>query len=176
VQVGTLFAFCEESGLAPELKRRVLERVHAGDASVFTDPIASPTGFPFKVVELEQTLSDPAVYDARERKCDLGYLRSSYRRPDGTTGYRCAAEPVQQYVEKGGTAQQAEKRKCLCNGLLAAVGLGQVLADGAEEPPILTAGDDLVNLRRFLRPQSLSYTVDDVLKYLRGEVGAALAV
>ena len=163
--------------LAPEeielnKKRRVLERVHAGEISIFTDPVASPTGFPFKVVELDGTLSDQEVYESRERKCDLGYLRSSYRRPDGTIGYRCAGEPVDQYVKKGGTAEQAENRKCLCNGLLSAVGLGQVLADGREEPPILTAGDDLLNLRRFLRPGCLSYTANDVLQYLRGQNGA----
>jgi nitronate monooxygenase len=169
VQVGTIFAFCEESGLAPDVKRRVLERVQAGEARIFTDPVASPTGFPFKVVELDGTLSQPEVYEARERKCDLGYLRSSYRRPDGTIGYRCAGEPVEHFVKKGGTAEQAQNRKCLCNGLLSAVGLGQVLPGGNEEPPILTAGDDLLNLRRFLRPQCLSYTADDVLQYLRGQ-------
>lgn len=173
VQVGTIFAFCEESGLGPDVKRRVLERVQAGKISIFTDPVASPTGFPFKVVELPGTLSQREVYESRERRCDLGYLRSSYRRPDGTIGYRCAGEPVEQYLKKGGTAQEAENRKCLCNGLLSAVGLGQVLTDGSEEPAILTAGDDLAKLRRFLPPQSLSYTADDVLQYLRGGAGAA---
>ena len=41
-------------------------------ARVFTDPLASPTGFPFKVLGLEGTLSEPAVYARRERLCDLG--------------------------------------------------------------------------------------------------------
>jgi hypothetical protein len=34
-----------------------------------------PTGFPFKVHQLEGALSDHGVPDARERKCELGYLR-----------------------------------------------------------------------------------------------------
>lgn len=34
------------------------------DIDVFTDPIASPTGFPFKVMGLEDSLSEQAVYEA----------------------------------------------------------------------------------------------------------------
>ena len=47
VQAGTAFAFCEESGIAPELKRGVLDMARSGTARVITDPLASPTGFPF---------------------------------------------------------------------------------------------------------------------------------
>jgi nitronate monooxygenase len=49
VQVGTAFAFCEESGLDPTLRRQFLAGVLQGERSVFTDPAASPTSFPFKV-------------------------------------------------------------------------------------------------------------------------------
>jgi len=49
VQIGTPFAFCEESGLKPEIKQEILRKIVDGNARVFTDPLASPTGFPFKV-------------------------------------------------------------------------------------------------------------------------------
>ena len=115
-----------------------------------TDPRASPTGFPFKVVELAGTLSDEAVYAARERVCNLGFLRSAYRRDDGQIGYRCAAEPVEAFVAKGGAADDTVGRKCLCNSLLANVGLAEPQLHGKPEPPLLTAGDDLAALRSYL--------------------------
>ena len=142
VQVGTLFAFCRESGIDPALKERVLDEARSGGARVFTDPLASPTGFPFKVLRLEGTLSEPAVYEARQRLCDLGYLRELYRRSDGTVGYRCPGEPLEDYVRKGGPIEETHGRKCICNGLLATVGLGQRRKTGPE-PPIVTSGDDL---------------------------------
>ena len=44
--------------------------------------MASPTGFPFKVVELEGTASDEDVYLDRERVCNLGQLRTAYKRDE----------------------------------------------------------------------------------------------
>ncbi len=41
---------------------RVLGELAEGELSVFTDPVASPTGFPFKVLELKGTLSDKDRY------------------------------------------------------------------------------------------------------------------
>ena len=131
IQVGTAFAFSRESGLDPELRRAVVAKVRAGTGGVRTDPRASPTGFPFKVVDLPGTLSEETVYAARDRVCNLGFLRSAYRRDDGRIGYRCAAEPVDAFVTKGGEAAQTVGRKCLCNSLLANVGLA--------EPQILSA-------------------------------------
>ena len=58
VQAGTLFALSEESGMSDHTKQRILSELAEGDLSVFTDPVASPTGFPFKVLELKGTLSD----------------------------------------------------------------------------------------------------------------------
>ena len=52
VQVGTAFALCDESGMAPALKKSVLRQVFDEAAQVFTSPNASPTGFPFKVVSV----------------------------------------------------------------------------------------------------------------------------
>ena len=64
VQVGTAFEFTNESGLRADYKRRLLAKAIAGQARVFTDPLASPTGFPFKVAQLEGTCSDA---DGRRR-------------------------------------------------------------------------------------------------------------
>ncbi|MBP9144702.1 MAG: nitronate monooxygenase [Thermoanaerobaculia bacterium] len=169
IQVGTAFAFTRESGLDPALRRAVIARVEEGFSGVRTDPRASPTGFPFKVVDLPGTLSEEAVYEQRERVCNLGFLRSSYRREDGGIGYRCAAEPVEAFVAKGGEAAQTVGRKCLCNSLLANVSLAEPQIHGAPEPPLLTAGDDLDSLRLFLPPGERDYGVDEVLAALRSE-------
>jgi len=166
IQVGTAFAFCNESGLHPGLKHRVIQLSRAGTARVFTDPIASPTGFPFKVVQMDGTLSHADQYAARTRICDLGYLRHLYRKPDGTPGYRCPAEPVDDYVQKGGTIADARGRKCLCNGLVANVGLSQVRSEQEQELALMTAGDDVANVAQFLEPGRDSYTAADVLRHL----------
>ncbi len=173
IQVGTAFAFCSESGIEPKLKRQAIQLASTGKAKVFTDPVASPTGFPFKVLQLPGTLSDPLQYAARERQCDLGYLRHVYRKEDGTPGYRCPAEPVDEFVRKGGTAADAEGRKCLCNGLVANVGLGQVRSETDSELPLLTAGDSVSYITRFLKPGAESYTAADVIRQLLDETEPA---
>lgn len=164
IQVGTAFAFCEESGLDPTLRARCLDAVRRGKISVFTDPAASPTGFPFKVVQDSQTLSNNEIYVNRPRACDLGYLRKAYLKPDGTIGYRCPAEPVGDYVRKGGDPADTVGRKCLCNALMANIALGQHRPDGYEEPPLLTAGDDLDCIRQFMAPDRTAYHARDVIK------------
>ena len=165
VQVGTMFAFCEESGMAPEVKAQLFHELTKGTVRVHTDPNASPTGFPFKVVQLAGTMSDADVYASRERLCDLGYLRRLYRKANGTIGYRCPAEPVELYVKKGGEPADCEGRKCLCNGLAAAVGLGQQ-RNGGEEPALVTAGDGIEYLRPLFERHGPHYTAADVLEYL----------
>jgi nitronate monooxygenase len=166
IQVGTPFAFCEESGLQPELKRQALALSRLGQARVFTDPLASPTGFPFKVAQLQHTLSEAADHQARCRICDLGYLRHLYRRADGSIGYRCPAEPLVNYLRKGGTEEETLGRKCVCNGLPATVGLGQLRDDAWEELPLVTAGDDLDCIAQFITPGRDSYSAADVLRQL----------
>lgn len=166
VQVGTAFAYCEESGLDRAIKARVLAMSREGAAGVFTDPVASPTGFPFKVVRMEGTMSDPAVVNARERVCDLGYLRQAYRKPDGTMGWRCPAEPVEDFVAKGGRLEETRGRVCVCNGLVATMGLAQVRDGGWVEPPLVTSGDEVATVSRFLRPGAESYTAADVVEKL----------
>lgn len=166
IQVGTAFALCDESGLDAHLKHALLHAIRAGRADVRTDAAASPTGFPFKVAQLAGTLADPALYDARPRICDLGYLREIYKRADGTLGYRCPAEPIDDYVKKGGDIAEVRGRKCLCNGLMANIGLGQARASGYHEQPLITAGDDLPKLTRLLRADARSYSARDVIEYL----------
>lgn len=164
VQVGTAFAFCNESGLDPASRRIVLEGVLRGDTRIFTDPAASPTGFPFKVLKLPNTVADAQVYDSRPRICDLGYLRRAYQKMDGSIGYRCPAEPVEDYVRKGGKHEDTIGRKCLCNALVTNIGLGQRRPDGYEEPALLTAGDDMDCLRQFITNQRPSYGARDVIE------------
>jgi len=164
VQVGTLFAYCEESGLDPELKRGVLAGIASNDVRIRTDPRASPTGYPFKVVEVEGM---PRQDDRRERVCDLGYLRTTYRMPNGRLGYRCPAEPVEAYVAKGGDAADTVGRRCLCNGLAANIGHPQAREDG-DELPLITSGDDLASVAALAR-DGQGYTAADVIEHLLAE-------
>lgn len=167
VQVGTLFAYCRESGMDPTLRARVIEELQLGDVPVATSLRASSTGYPFKVVSVPRTLSESDVYDARERQCDLGYLREAYAKRDGTVGYRCAAEPLSAYLRKGGRAQDTLGVACLCNGLMATCGLAQVRSDGRQEPPIVTSGDRLAEIRALLVGRE-SYAASDVIRHLEG--------
>jgi NAD(P)H-dependent flavin oxidoreductase YrpB (nitropropane dioxygenase family) len=166
VQVGTAFAFCEESGMAPELRAAGLQGALEGTATVVTDPRASPTGYPFKILQAEQTISEPDTYTQRHRLCDLGYLRTPYAAPDGKLGYRCPAEPVGDYVRKGGSISDTVDRRCLCNALVSTIGLAQQRADGYAEAPLLTAGDDITGLSRFVHDGASSYSALDVLEHL----------
>jgi NAD(P)H-dependent flavin oxidoreductase YrpB (nitropropane dioxygenase family) len=173
IQVGTVFALSQESGLDDGLKRDVLARVDDGSIDVRTDWRASPTGFPFKVVELEGTLADEAVYDDRRRVCDLGVLRVPYKTPEGNVGYRCPAEPVRAYSGvKGGREANVDARVCLCNGLLATAGFAQRRPSGYVEPPIVTGGTDYRAVSAMLArtPPGDFYRAAEVIEYLAGDV------
>ncbi len=171
VQVGTLFAYANESGVLPELKESLLAGVLRGDVTVRTDPRASPTGYPFKVVGMDAgRFQSPD----RARVCDLGYLRTAYRTDRGGIGYRCPAEPVDAYVAKGGAAADTEGRRCLCNALLANIGQGQVRPRGEDERPLITSGDDLLNMAAFLNGRT-AYGAGDVLDYLLAGASGSVA-
>jgi nitronate monooxygenase len=170
VQVGTAFAFSEESGLRNDLKKTLVAQASQGTAKVFTDPVASPTGFPFKVAQLAGTYSDAGVAAARTRVCDMGYLREAYWTEDGKIAYRCAAEPESSYIAKGGKIEETAGRKCLCNALLANIGHPQTRPDGLAEPPLVTVGDDVNRVAAFFTPGRDSYTAADVVhSLLRGD-------
>lgn len=166
VQVGTAFAFTRESGLREDLKQALLDKARRGEAHVFTDPLASPAGFPFKVAQLEGTASDDAVCAARPRICDLGFLSEVVRAEDGSLVHRCPAEPLSLYISKGGKAEDAAGRKCLCNALMANIGHQQVRRGSHVEPPLVTAGDDLTEIARFLPDSAATYSAADVLNAL----------
>lgn len=171
VQVGTAFAFCQESGLVPDLKRQITRQVADGTVEVRSDWRASPTGFPFRIVQVDGTLSDERVYDDRRRVCDLGALRVPYKTESGSIGYRCPAEPLRAYSDiKGGRAANTEGRLCLCNGLLATAGLPQYRAKTEyQEPALVTAGSDFGGVRELMARLTTGgsfYTAADVLDYL----------
>ncbi len=178
IQVGTLFAFCETSGVDSKLRLSTLERIISQPAPeggwVFTDPRSSPTGFPFKAVKLNDSVSQTSVYEQRSRICDLGYLRHAYKKDDGSIGQRCPAEPVKDYLKKGGLEEDTVGRKCLCNALFADIGMPQIQFGNETEVHLLTAGDDLNKVQRVMKKDStgkldLRYTARDVLVHLLGE-------
>jgi nitronate monooxygenase len=166
VQVGTAFAFCAESGLRDDYKQALLRSAISGEATVFTNPLASPTGYPFKIARLENTLSEREVYEARPRVCDLGYLREAYRTPAGKIDYRCAGEPLSVYLSKGGKAEDTAGRVCLCNALVANIGLPQVRGGKYVERGVVTSGDDLKEIPSFLPADRFEYSASDVIAKL----------
>lgn len=162
IQIGTLMAFADESGVDATLRQRVIDSANDHTLRVFTDPKASPTGYPFKIVHVDGA---PTPLRPRTRRCDLGYLRTSYALPDGRIAFRCSAEPVATYVAKGGVEADTEGRRCLCNALLATTGHGQVRKDGTIEQPIVTAGDQAEHLAEFLEGRK-RYGAEEVLEYV----------
>jgi len=166
IQVGTAFAFSRESGMRADLKKTLIGQAVAGTGQVFTDPVASPTGFPFKVAQLEGTSSAFNIYQERKRVCDLGYLREPYAPSEGKIAYRCSAEPVDNYVAKGGKIEDTVGRKCLCNALMANIGHEQVRKDGSVEPALITVGDDLNTIAQYLEPGQDSYSATHVVETL----------
>jgi len=54
---------------------------------------------------------------------------------------------------------------CLCNSLLATIGLAQARDGGRVEPPLLTSGDELIRIGGFLGGRT-RYSAADVISYL----------
>jgi len=165
IQIGTLLAFSDESGFTERIKAQAIAHIHDQNTSVFTDPAASPTGFPFKILSLEGSLSETAAYRDRNRKCDLGYLRQLYEKDDGKIGYRCPAEPEAAFLAKGGQAEDLEGKKCLCNALLSNIGLAQVRKNGYVENSLVTSGDGIQSIGRFLGDRQ-SYKTSEAIAWL----------
>lgn len=161
IQAGTVFAFTKEAGFTDDIKQKVIS---SDSINIKTDPLASPTGFPFKVADIAGSLSDNEIYNKRQRVCNLGYLRTAYEKDDGSIGYRCAAEPVEMYVKKGGREENTRGRKCLCNALMAAAGFPLTCKSGEEEKPLITMGDDYKSV--ISRPYG--YSAEDVVKEITG--------
>ncbi len=113
---------------------------------------------------LENSITNSEALSDRCRICDLGYLRQLYRKATHQIGYRCPGEPVKQYLAKGGHPEETEGKQCLCNGLLATIGLGQVRKN-SDELPLVTAGEEALNLSRFIQGDK-HYSADDVINSL----------
>lgn len=165
VQIGTAFAFCDESGLETTLKKKIIEQVVNEEAEIYTDPYISPTGFPFKVVQLEGTMSDHTILEKRPRLCEVGLLRTPFKNDEGKIEFRCSGEPEDQYLAKGGALEDTVGKSCLCNNLIASAGYPQYRKGGYIEVPLVTAGNGLDAIGRFFKSQKRNYTAKDVLNY-----------
>ena len=95
--------------------------------------------------------------------------------PDGNTGYRCSAEPVNSYVANNGAIEETAGRKCLCNALMANVGKEQIRGGGVVEPALVTVGDELNTVAQFLAPGATTYTAADVVNQLLAGTSASTA-
>jgi len=170
IQVGSLFSLADESNYPPECKKKLIREIHRDNVAVRTDGRISPTGFPFKVVELEGTLGIPENMEKRRRVCELGYLQQIYLDKDCEIKRRCPSEPIQSYLAKGGDKEETEGRGCLCNALFANIGLAQRRPWG-NEGEIFTAGDEIVNLP-LGSAKKPHYTASDVIDYLYSSTGS----
>lgn len=166
IQVGTLFALSSDANFEPTIREALVSAVADGTLKVTTSLRGSPTGFPFKIAELEGSLSDPDAVEDRPRLCDLGFLGVPYLRENGAVGHRCPAEPERPFVRKGGGADDAAGRLCLCNALMANVGLGQTRATGYVERPLITLGADLDGPRRLAALHPQGWTAREALDWL----------
>jgi NAD(P)H-dependent flavin oxidoreductase YrpB (nitropropane dioxygenase family) len=178
VQAGSVFALAQESGMQATYRSAILDALkrETDDAALVQTTLVSPTGFPFKVVQLQGTLADEAVFAARPRVCDIGLLQQrGLSKPDADGArqlfQRCPAAPVAGFVSRRGLARNTEDRRCLCNGLLACVGLGQVSqqqGELVEEPAIVTLGNHLDGIRRLSRQGQTPYWARDVVADILG--------
>ncbi len=177
VQVGTVFALTEESGMKAAFRTAILNAIREADdePDLVRTSSFSPTGFPFKVVQLEGTLSDDQVFTNRRKVCDIGLLQQFGLAKPAANGerrlfQRCPAAPINGFVRKRGLLHNAEGRRCLCNGLLATVGLGQVDTQEAagEEPAIVTLGNHLDGIQRLSHHGQNPYWVQDVVQDILG--------
>ena len=163
-QVGTLFALSTESGMEPELRKRALDMIWKNKMEVVASANASPSTFPFKLALVPGTLGDPTVYSQRNRVCNLGHLRGQ-RPKDGKPIGLCPADKPEIFKQSGGAMWRTQNAMCLCNGLMAACGLGQ-----PGEPPLLTLGDitPVRDLQRRLRRKE--YSALEAADYLIGKI------
>ena len=99
IQVGSLFSLAGESGYPAAYKRKLIKKIHEGTVTVRTDGRISSTGFPFKVVEIEDTLGMEQHYNERIRICDLGYFQQAYVDEKNRLQVRCPAEPIETYLK-----------------------------------------------------------------------------
>jgi nitronate monooxygenase len=161
IQAGSIFALSSDSGMDPAYRREIRNLGYRNELVVRTDPSASPTGFPFKVIQLPNTISEDRVYEYRPRNCSRKALQFPAEH-DGKIVFRCSAEPVEDYVRKGGREEDTEEARCLCNMLFSAGGVGD-----EDEPAGFTLGDDVSFLPHLMENEGDTYTAEDAISYLR---------
>ena len=166
VQVGSIFALSFESCITDELRTQILEKIAEKSLKVVTDPHGSPTSFPFKYAELENTISDTDQFTGRVKLCDLGYLRTVVERPGQRIAYRCSGEPDKTFHFKGGEAGATAEKKCLCNALMANIGMPQVRTSGYIEHALVTLGSDLSGEEALLEAYPNGWSADDAVRFL----------
>jgi NAD(P)H-dependent flavin oxidoreductase YrpB (nitropropane dioxygenase family) len=166
VQVGTLFAISNHSGFSGKTRKQLLDKLKSDTLEIKTDVKASPTSFPIKIAKLEGHTSTSEGFAARPKLCDLGYLREPAISETGRTIYRCPSEPDDQFIKKGGAVEDIDGRKCLCNGLMANIGLPQVRKDGYVEAPIVTLGSDIEGAKVLLKSHPGGYGADEAVNWL----------
>ena len=170
VQVGTLFAISNHSGFSAQTRKQLIDKLKSNSLEIKTDVKASPTSFPIKIAKLEGHTSTAEGFTARPKLCDLGYLREPAVSETGRTIYRCPSEPDDQFIKKGGAVEDIDGRKCLCNGLMANIGLPQVRKDGYVEAPIVTLGSDIEGAKTLLKDHPEGYGADEAVKWLLSSV------
>ena len=72
------------------------------------------------------------------------------------------------YLWKGGKPEEVPGTRCICNSLLANIGLGQVRPDGPTERPLLTAGTGTAIVADLVLEYGFDYTAADVLEFMLG--------
>ena len=162
--MGSAFALSKESGLTEEAKRLMREKISRKELTVLTSVVASPTGFPIQLAQIEGTLTEENVYKERKRVCSLGYLVEARKNEDGKLEFLCPAEPEKAYVRKGGSMEDTKERVCLCNGLATAAGHGQI-----DEPKIFTLGKDLSPISKLMAENPDGYTAENVIGFVFAE-------
>ena len=166
VQVGTLFAISNHSGFSGKTRKQLLDKLKSNSLEIKTDVKAWPTSFPIKIAKLEGHTSTTEGFAARPKLCDLGYLREPAISETGRTIYRCPSEPDDQFIKKGGAVEDIDGRKCLCNGLMANIGLPQARKDGYVEAPIVTLGSDIEGAKVLLKSHPDGYGADEAVNWL----------
>ncbi len=161
IQAGSLFALSDDSGFVPAYRAEMRRQGYRGELVIRTDPRASPTGFPIKLVQIKGSMSDPVAYSKRDRICNLSALQFLHQMESDGITLRCPSEPFGIHLRKGGKPEDTIGAVCLCNGLFAAVGLGN-----HGELPAFTMGDDVSFLRHLMRDERDSYTAADAIAWL----------
>jgi hypothetical protein len=123
---------------------------------------------------MEGTLSEKSVRDSWNKKCDQGALVTPYTKDPNNldflnnTGYRCPAEPLDDFLRKGGDIDLTTDVTCLCNGLLNTAGLvnANKLPHGQHTAPTITTGDDLAFLPDVMPNENSSYGAADAMDHL----------